>query len=89
MIIDEVIIGAIDVDYTWCHGHYIIRFSSYSYNLKDDFNIYVGLISSSKMVYEGTYPPTTNSNSHYYVYLNHGIYNRIYRWGEISMEIFM
>ena len=56
-----------DVSYYTCHGYYIIKFSSSSYNLQSDFNIVGQLISSGEMVCNGTYYFSININFHYFV----------------------
>ena len=59
--------GAIDDDYCSCHGYCIIKFTSSKYNLQSNFGIDGQVISSGKMVCEGTYFFPININSHYYV----------------------
>ena len=65
-IITEINVGAINADYSTCHGYYIIIFLSL-YTLQEDFNVDVQVISSGEMVCEGTYYLPININSHYYV----------------------
>ena len=45
--------GAIDADDSTCHGYYVIKFSSYPYNLQVNFSIYGQVISSGEMVCGG------------------------------------
>ena len=59
--------GAIDTDDYSCHGYYIINFSSSPYKFQSDFSIDGQVISSGKMLCEGTYFFPININSHYYV----------------------
>ena len=47
--------GAIDTDYSSCHGYYMIKFSSYTYTLQADLIIYGRFISSGEILCEGTY----------------------------------
>ena len=67
-IITEGNYGAIGADDSAFLGYYIIRFNSFTYTLKADLNIDVQVISSGKLVYEGTYSFPINKNSNYYVY---------------------
>ena len=46
---------SIDATYTSCQGYYIIIFSSSTYTLQEDLNIYGQLMSSDKIVSEGIY----------------------------------
>ena len=55
LIIIERNYGAIDADYSTCHGYYIIGFSSSPYNPQEDLIIDFQVISSGETVYEGTY----------------------------------
>ena len=59
--------GAIDTDYSSCRGYYIIKFSSYTYTLQVDLSIDGQVISSGKIVCEGTYFFPININSCCYV----------------------
>ena len=58
---------AIDADDSTYHGYYIIKFSSSPYTLQSDFGIDGKVISSGKMVCEGTYFFSININSNYYI----------------------
>ena len=58
--------GAIDTDDYSCHGYYIINFSSSTYTLQGDLSIYGQVISSSKILCEGTHFFPINMNPHYY-----------------------
>ena len=68
LIIREGKYGAIDTDDSSCHGYYIIKFYSLPYNLQPDLSIDGQVISSGKIVCEGTYFFPININSHYYVF---------------------
>ena len=59
--------GAIDSDDYSCHGYYIIIFSSSTYTLQSEFNIYGQVISSGEMVCERTYYFPIDISYHYYV----------------------
>ena len=50
LIIMEGKYGTIHDDDSSCQGYYIIKFSSYPYNLQADLNIYGPVISSGEMV---------------------------------------
>ena len=67
LIIMEGKYGAIHSDDSSRHGYYIIKFSSFPYNLQADLSIDGHVISSGEMVREGTYLFSMNINSHYYV----------------------
>ena len=67
LIIMEENYGAIYDDDSSCHGYYIIKISSSPYTLQSDLRIYVQIISSGEMVWEGTYFFPININSHHYV----------------------
>ena len=67
LVIMEGTYCAIDTDYSSCHGYYIIKFYSYPYTLQSDLIIDRQVISSSRIVFEGTYFFPININSHYYV----------------------
>ena len=67
LITTEQNYGTIDADDSSFHVYYIIIFSSYPYTLQSELNIKVQVISSSEVVFEGTYCFTVNKNSHYYV----------------------
>ena len=58
--------GTIDTDNSSCHGYYIIKFYSLPYTLQSDWSIDGQVISSSKIVCEGTYFFPISINSHYY-----------------------
>ena len=55
LIILKVNYVTIDADNAPCQGYYIIRFSSFSYTVQEDINIDGQVLSSSEMVFEGTY----------------------------------
>ena len=40
LVVSEDNIGVIDAEEPSCHGYYIVEFSSTSYTLQKDFNIY-------------------------------------------------
>ena len=67
LIIMEVKYGDIDDDDYSCRSYYIIKFSSYPYTLQYDLSFDGQVISSGKMVYEGTSFFLINIYSHYYV----------------------
>ena len=67
LIIMEENYGAIDADYSTCHGSYIIKLSWSSYTPQSDLSINGQVISSGEMVCEGTYFLPINTSSHYYV----------------------
>ena len=67
LIIMEENYGAIYDDDSSCHGYYNIKISSSPYTLQSDLRIYVQIISSGEMVWEGTYFFPININSHHYV----------------------
>ena len=67
LIITEVKHCTIDADYSSYHGYYIIKFSSFPYTLQSDLSIDEQVISSSKIVCEGTYLFPISINYHYYV----------------------
>ena len=67
LIIREGKYGAIDTDDSSCHGYYIIKFYSFPYTLQSDLIIDGQVISSSKIVCEGTYFFPISINSRYYV----------------------
>ena len=50
LIIMEGKYGTIHDDDSSCQGYYIIKFSSYPYNLQADLNIYGPVISSGEML---------------------------------------
>ena len=58
---------AIDTDDSWCHGYYIIKFSSSPYNLQVYMSIDGQVISSGEIIFEGTYFFPISINYHYYV----------------------
>ena len=64
LIIMEVKYGSIDTDDPLCCGYYIIKFSSSSYTFQAELSIYGQVISSSKMLCEGTYFFPININDH-------------------------
>ena len=66
IIIIEVKYGAIDTDYYSCHGYYTIKFSSSPYTLQVDLSIDGQVISSGRILCEGTYLFPININSHCY-----------------------
>ena len=68
LIVTEVKYGAIDNDDSSCHGYYIIKFYSSPYTHQADLSIDGQVISSGKIVCEGTYFFPININSHYYVF---------------------
>ena len=59
--------GAIDTDDSLRHCYYIIKFSSSTYTLQEDFSIDGQFISSGKMLCKGNYFFPISINSHYYV----------------------
>ena len=59
--------GAIDAVYSTCNGCYIIILSSSAYTLQTDLNKDCQFISSSEMVFGGTYYLPININSNYYI----------------------
>ena len=67
LIIMKEIYGAIDAGDFVCHGYFIINFSSSPYNLQADLSIDGEVISSGKIVFEGTYFFPININHHYHV----------------------
>ena len=67
LIVTEINHGAIDADDSEFHGYYIIIFSSFTYTLQENFNIYGQVISSGEMVCEGNYYFPITINSHYSV----------------------
>ena len=67
LIIMEGKYDANDTDDYLCRGYYIIKFSSSPYTLQADLSIDGKFISSSEMVFEGTYFFLINMNSCYYV----------------------
>ena len=67
LIIMEVNYGSIDADDYLCHSYYIITFYSSPYTLQADLIIYVHVISSGKILCEGTYFFPINISSSYYV----------------------
>ena len=58
---------AIDTNDSWCHGYYIIKFSSSPYNLQVYMSIDGQVISSGEIKFEGTYFFPISINYHYYV----------------------
>ena len=66
-IVMEVNYDDIDACDSICNGYYIIRFPSSPYTLQADLIIDGQVISSGKMVCEGTYFFSITINSHYYV----------------------
>ena len=56
----------INADDSTCHGYYIIKFSSYPYNLQADLSIDGQVISSGENICEGTYFFPININYHDY-----------------------
>ena len=67
LLIMEGNYGAIDAGDFVCHGYFIINFSSSPYNLQADLSIDGEVISSGKIVFEGTYFFPININHHSYV----------------------
>ena len=67
LIFTERKYGAIDADDSSCNGYYIIKFSSSTYILQSYLRIDGQVISSSDMLWEGTYFLPININSRYYV----------------------
>ena len=59
--------GAIDTEDYSCHGYYIIKFYSYPYTIQEELSIDGQVISSGKIVCEGTYFFPINIISYYYV----------------------
>ena len=57
--------GAIDADDYTCNGYRIIKIYSSPYTLQADLSIYVQVISSGGIAWEGTYFFLININSHY------------------------
>ena len=57
---------SIDATYTSCQGYYIIIFSSSTYTLQEDLSIDGQVISSRKILCEGTHFFPINMNPHYY-----------------------
>ena len=55
LIITEGKYGDIYANYYSCHSYYIIKFSSYPYNLQADLSIDGKVISSGEMVCEVTF----------------------------------
>ena len=66
-IITEGKYGAIDSDDSSCHGYYIIKFFSSPYTLQADLSIDLQVISSGKILCEGTYFFPINIIYYYYV----------------------
>ena len=66
LIITKVKYGALDTDDSSCHGCYIIKFYSMPYTLQADLSIDGQVISSGKIVYEGTYFFPISNNYIYY-----------------------
>ena len=58
--------GDIDADYSTCHGYYIIKFTSYPYNLQSDWSVNCQVISSGEMICEEVCF-SINISSNYYV----------------------
>ena len=54
-IVTEETYGAIDVEFTSCHGYYISIFYSYTYTLQVDFNIDDQVIYSDEIVCKGSF----------------------------------
>ena len=67
LIIIEGKYGAIDTDDSLWQGYYTIKFSSSPYTLQVGLSIDGQVISSGKIVCEGTYLFSININSRYYV----------------------
>ena len=77
LIINEVNYGDIDASDYACHSYYIITFSSSTYTLQAELNIDGQVISSGKMVCEGTYYFPIKINSRGYVSPKHKSNNMI------------
>ena len=69
VLIIEVNNVAIDNNDSLCHGYYITKFSSSPYTIQTNFSIDGKVISSGKIVCEGTYFFPINFNSNYYILL--------------------
>ena len=66
LIIMEVRYGAIDTDDSSCHGYYIIKFYSSPYTIQSDLSIDGQVVSSGKIIWEGTYLVSIIINYQYY-----------------------
>ena len=77
LIVIEVNYGAIDADYSTCHGCYIIIFSLYPYTLQSDLIIDGQVIYYAEILCEGTYYFPINIKSHYCVSPNNKSNNTI------------
>ena len=66
LIITEEKYVAIDTDDYSCHEYYVIKFSSFTYNLQAGLIIDGQVISFGNFLCEGTYFFTVSINYHYY-----------------------
>ena len=83
LIIIEGKYGAINTDDSLCHGYYTIKFSSSPYTLQADLSIDGKVISSGKIVCEGTYIFSININSRYCVLQQNKFINTTFSLGTI------
>ena len=76
---------AIDTDDSWCHGYYIIKFSSSPYNLQVYLSIDGQVISSGEIIFEGTYFIRRNN-----LPINNQVYLKvIWRWRKLDNIVTM
>ena len=66
LVVTEGKYGAIDTGSYSCHGYYIIKFYSSPYTLQTELSIYGQVISSNKILCEGTYFFPISINYYYY-----------------------
>ena len=71
LVIMEGNYSAVDTDDSSCQDYHIIKFSSSLYTLQAGLIIDEQVISSCKMVCEGTYFFIINIISHYYILQKH------------------
>ena len=83
LIIMEEEYSAIDTDYYSCRGYYMIKVSSQTYTFQEDLSIGGQIISSGKILCEGTYFFPINMNSHYYVLQKNKSINTVFSLGKI------
>ena len=73
---------AMAVDYSSCHGYYIITFSSSLYTLQSDLSINGQVISSGEMVCEINFLFLININSNYYILQKLVPLAQLFLWGQ-------